>query len=456
MRILLWHGYLLRGSGSNVYAANIARSWRNEGHDVLLLCQETDVEGLDFVDGIVAFDGSNEGFSSEATGATPVAGRCVVARPWIDGLLPVYVYDDYPGFVVKRFVDLTDAELERYTTLNVDALVTAIDVHQPEAIVTGHEVMGPYIAAQARERTGASFIAKLHGSALEYAVKIQQRYLDFAREGLCAATRVAGGSEYMVEAASAVIPGWKERAAVVNPGCDVDLFQPHPTANHAPTVAFVGKLIAAKGVHHLLAALPLVDRADLSAVIVGYGGFETELRDLQRALSAGDLSSALAIAERGEAGVPLRDLRDFLEAVRDDDHYWARARAIEVSFPGRLEHGPLAEVLPTFDVLTVPSVLPEAFGMVAAEAAACGVLPIVPGHSGIGEVGRTLEASLGIPDLLVFDPKDPIRSLATRIEGVLALAPERRRELGLGASRLARERWSWAHVSRKLLELASR
>ena len=456
MRILLWHGYLLRGSGSNVYTANVARSWRKEGHDVLLMCQETNVDGLDFVDAVVAFEPSNDGFITEATDVQPTTGRCVVARPWIDGLLPVYVYDEYPGFTAKRFVDLTDEELDRYTAFNVEAMVTAIDIHRPEAIVTGHEVMGPYIAARARDRTGASFVAKLHGSALEYAVKVQSRYLDFAREGLCSATWVAGGSEYMVEAAASVIPGWRERGVVVNPGCDVDLFEPRPVDHQAPTIAFVGKLIAAKGVHHLLAALPLVNRVDLRAVIIGYGGFESELHALQAALVSADVDAALEIAQEGEAGIPLGDLEVFLASVRDDNRYWERARGLDVTFPGRLEHGPLAEVLPTFDALCVPSVVPEAFGMVAAEAAACAVLPIVPGHSGIGEVGRTLEEALGIEDMLVFDPTDPIRSLATRIEGLLDLPPERRRELGLGASRLARERWSWDHVSHKLLELASR
>ena len=40
--------------------------------------------------------------------------------------------------------------------------------------------------------------------------------------------------------------------------------------------------------------------------------------------------------------------------------------------------------------MAVPSTFPEAFGMVAAEAAACGALPVVADHSGLGEVARTL------------------------------------------------------------------
>ena len=38
----------------------------------------------------------------------------------------------------------------------------------------------------------------------------------------------------------------------------------------------------------------------------------------------------------------------------------------------------------------MPSTFPEAFGMVAVEAAACGALPVSAGHSGMLEVSRQL------------------------------------------------------------------
>ena len=37
-----------------------------------------------------------------------------VHNPDIGGLLPVYVHDDYEGFEVKTFAELTDDELDRY------------------------------------------------------------------------------------------------------------------------------------------------------------------------------------------------------------------------------------------------------------------------------------------------------------------------------------------------------
>ena len=38
MRILLWHGYLLGGTGSNVYTRSLAREWSRAGHDVTVFC----------------------------------------------------------------------------------------------------------------------------------------------------------------------------------------------------------------------------------------------------------------------------------------------------------------------------------------------------------------------------------------------------------------------------------
>lgn len=443
---MLWHGYLLTGSGSNVYTANVAREWRAAGHDVVVMCQDRSAEDLPFVD---------EGFevAADPLRIEPRTGSCRVARPFIDSLLPVYVYDDYEGFTVKRFVDLTDEELDRYTTLNAQAMETVIRGFQPDAIVTGHEVMGPSIALRACRATDTTYIAKLHGSALEYAVKLQDRYRSHAAEGLGGARRVVGGSRYMVGAAAAVVPGWEDRATVVNPGCDVDLFKPAPGARSGgPVVAFVGKLIASKGVHNLLAAVGLVEHRGFRVVVVGYGGFESDLADLAAALRRGDRETIESIARRGESE-PLNDLLAFIDDV--DDAYLRRMGEIEVTFPGRLEHGPLSLFLPSVDVLVVPSVVPEAFGMVAAEAAACGVLPVVPNHSGIAEAGRAIEDALSEPGLLTFDAGDPIRSMAAAIDRVLAIPLRRREAMGDTASRLARERWSWSHVADRLLSLAT-
>ena len=450
MRVLLWHGYLLRGSGSNVYKSNIARVWRAAGHDVVLMCQERDVADLDFVDS-----------DHELTPATDLSGgsnggRVRVVRPGIGEILPVYVYDYYEGFTAKLFVDLSDAELDAYVERNVAAMTLAIRSFRPDVIMTGHEVMGPYIAREACGAVGSTYLAQLHGSALEYAVRLQERYRRYAKEGLCGASVVVGGSRYMVSEAAKVVPGWVDKAEIVNPGCNVDLFRPVGRfEDDPPVVGYVGKLIASKGVHNLLAALGLIKADDLHAVIVGYGGFETELHALWRAFATGDRAGARAVALKGD-GRPLEELLHFLDSDSASPGYFARAGSVSLDFPGRLEHGPLSKVLPRLDVLVVPSILPEAFGMVAAEAAACGVLPVVPDHSGIGEAGAAVEEAIGRPGFLTYDPAHPIEGIAQAVADVLSVPVSERREMAVAASRLARERWSWETVADSLLRLASK
>ena len=77
--------------------------------------------------------------------------------------------------------------------------------------------------------------------------------------------------------------------------------------------------------------------------------------------------------EGGEGG-ELTYLAAFLDSLDGGarDSYLAAApeAAARVSFTGRLEHSDLPDLLPACEAQVVPSTFPEAFGMVAAEAAA--------------------------------------------------------------------------------------
>jgi glycosyltransferase involved in cell wall biosynthesis len=121
-------------------------------------------------------------------------------------------------------------------------------------------------------------------------------------------------------------------------------------------------------------------------------------------------------------------------------------------FTGALEHRHLRHLLPLCDVAVVPSIFPEAFGMVAAEAAAAGVLPIVSGHSGLAEVAARIGEEVGPASapLLSF-PAGDASALRERLASVLALPSERRGELGLAARRAVENRWSWRIIAARLL-----
>jgi glycosyltransferase involved in cell wall biosynthesis len=121
-------------------------------------------------------------------------------------------------------------------------------------------------------------------------------------------------------------------------------------------------------------------------------------------------------------------------------------------FTGPLEHRHLAHLLPLCDVAVVPSIFPEAFGMVAAEAASAGVPPVVAEHSGLAEVAAGLgrEYPPGLEHVSAFATGDAA-SLRRRIAEILALPPEERRELGAAARRAVERNWSWARIAERLL-----
>jgi glycosyltransferase involved in cell wall biosynthesis len=103
--------------------------------------------------------------------------------------------------------------------------------------------------------------------------------------------------------------------------------------------------------------------------------------------------------------------------------------------------------------MVVPSIFPEAFGMVAAEAAAAGCPPLVARHSGLEEVAREIEAEYppALRHLAGFKTGDSL-DLARKLHDLLALPAATRAELGEAARRVAVERWSWAGVAGRLLE----
>src|SRR6187549_2394067 len=57
LRVLIFHGYLLQGTGSNVYNAELAAALVRAGHEVHLLCQDRAPLELDWVDAAGDWDG---------------------------------------------------------------------------------------------------------------------------------------------------------------------------------------------------------------------------------------------------------------------------------------------------------------------------------------------------------------------------------------------------------------
>ncbi len=410
MKILLWHGYLLGGTGSNVYTRALAREWTRAGHDVTVFSQEPEPERYDL-------------------------GGARTVRPDVGGLLPVFVLDRYEGYEVKLVQDCTRAELDAWVERNAAAL----RAHLPADLVfTNHVLLGAPVGVA----SGAPFAVKAHGSELEYSMRGNDALSAWGRETLAEAEAVFVGSAHIREVLEDVV-GHTDRVREVPPGVDVDDWRPRPRdealaglleearrdppnpgnaderlpdegnaerlaaflAGDEPVVVYFGKLLYNKGVHVLLEALQDVDAR---AVIVGFG-----------------------------------DYRGTLEA----------SAGRRILFTGPLEHRHLVHLLALADATVVPSIFPEAFGMVAAEAAAAGSPPLVARHSGLAEIADGLEEEYPphLRHLASFETGSAAE-LAAKLSELLALPQADRIAVRAAARAATVSRWSWAGVAHRLLE----
>jgi glycosyltransferase involved in cell wall biosynthesis len=402
---------LLGGTGSNVYTRALARQWSLAGHDVTVVCQERHPERYD------------------------LGGARVVVPELPGGLLPIFVFDRYEGLEARLLGDFSPAERNAYVEANAAALR---ELGPADLVFANHVLLGAPVGAA----SGMRFRVKAHGSELEYAMRGRPDLAQWGAETLAGAEVVYAGSEHIRHVLEEVV-GHVARVEIVPPGVDVDEFRPEPReqalaalleearadspnpgngeerlpdegnaarfarffAAQRPTVVYFGKLIENKGVQVVLEAIAGLDAR---AVVVGFGDFREQL----------------------EALAPVGTL-----------------------FTGPLEHRHLRHLLPLCDVAVVPSVFPEAFGMVAAEAAAAGLLPVVSAHSGLAEVAAGIGEEVG-PEtaaLLSF-PAGDVGALRERLAALLALPAERRRELGLAARGAVEQRWSWTVLAAGLLE----
>ena len=114
-------------------------------------------------------------------------------------------------------------------------------------------------------------------------------------------------------------------------------------------------------------------------------------------------------------------------------------------------------MLPACEAQVVPSTFPEAFGMVAAEAAACGALPLSASHSGLAEVTATLAEGLE-PELrpLLSFARGPgaVEEIAAKLVAWLTLPAADRERAAAALSSVARERYGWEAVAEGVIAAA--
>lgn len=508
MNVLLLHGWLLERSGSNVYTSALAEHLKAAGHTVHIFCQERHPERLDFIDEAWVYD---ETCARTKVRAAPdgTPARCILHRPWIGDLLPVFNLDEYEGFsIVKRFVDMEQAEIDAYLDRNVAALERVVDAHPIDVAFANHVFPNPTLLERVKAKKGTPFVVFPHGSAIEYAVKPRASLKPVVRDALDACDLLIVGNQIVTDRIWNLYPerkeAWQKKHAIVSVGVDIALFEPvdrndrakaieklvlvgnpgngktraqtdalcarareidsdaallelvrsgrgkyHYTSPDADLPAklaevdwvndeillYVGKLIAGKGVHDLLFALPAILRARPKArvVLVGESTYRETLEILLMALDEGrgDLIERIvrlgwALDERPE--LALDKPRRYVEQVGMEKLLaWGKETkpSTRVLFAGYLNHARFKHVLPCADLTIFPSEIAEAYPLVLLESISAGVLPVASYFEGLKDGIDAV--SDGLPDevreamrIRIDDEPGKVHELATKVPTLLA------------------------------------
>ncbi len=542
--ICILHGYLLEGSGSNLWTRSVVESLCRQGETVHLMAQENHPERYPFISEARHYhpDGSVETFYRREEGEHP--GCCILHKPVLGDTLPVYVWDKYEEFTnVVPMVDLDDAAIETYTDRNVRALTRIVRENRITAMHANHAVLMSVVAQRVGAAEGIPFSIMPHGSALEYAVKRDERFLRMATEAFMAAGRIfVIGSEMRgrVSTVFTGVPGLDEKMVDLHLGVDTSQFEPVARAERPrkaaqlreslsglargrtpaqteamlaalrgeltgaaldealaagrgyvakvpdaelearldtvdwerdPTLLYVGRLISAKGVQEVVAALPLLleRNPEMRLVVVGHGPLREPLEAMLWALEHGERDLFTEIVARGrelegdpegEGGsTELTKVARFMDGLRErgelDAYFDAGRRHVRrdrVIFTGYLTHAELRYLFPCCDAAVFPSVVKEAGPLVFLEALASGAFPLGTYFGGmkasIDSVATVLPPEAA--EAMKLDPS-PQRTVADIVRHVpIALEMGERHKEAL--FRVARDRYDWSSVSRTLSE----
>lgn len=288
--ICILHGYLLEGSGSNLWTRSIIQSLCRSGETVHLLCQENHPQLYDFIAEVYIYhkDGSIETLFQRAV---PYAGQCIMHKPKLGKTLPVYVWDRYEEFPdVQPMTQLSDAAIESYLEKNIRALKQVITNHNIKALHANHAVLMSVVAQRVSNDLSIPYAIMPHGSAIEYAVKKDKRFFNYALNAFKQAQRIyVIGNEIRrrVKTIFPSIDNLDAKMVELNLGVDTGLFLPVRKSERKGNVNSLCEKVAnaARGknqtmINNLRDGLtPDINKSDLMNLIKDNSGYNAKHTD---------------------------------------------------------------------------------------------------------------------------------------------------------------------------------
>lgn len=283
MRIAIFHGYELTGSGSNEYTRYLAAALAADGHTVFVACREPHPESVAEVSAALAWD--HQGEARTLFGTPGLPGQVTLHQLPHASVRPVYVTDKQREGNVKAFIDLSDAELSEVRSVAVQGLGAALAAYPPDVVHANHLVLQPTIAADVCAPLGIPYVIYPHGSDIEYTIRRDRRYLELAGQAIVQSAGIISGSAEMIERLQGLYPqladDLESRSHIVGVGVDVSLFAPVAPGDRWASIARFAETRPGGGkpAEQRAELVDRLDRGELSAVSDYHNTYAHDLPD---------------------------------------------------------------------------------------------------------------------------------------------------------------------------------